>query len=115
MRFAVLILVLVAAEPAVAVAAPPAPAPAAASIPTQLPTGVEPISYDLVLTPDAAKLTFRGRVAITVQVDKTIDRIALNAVDLNLLGASIDGKVAKAIAYPEKQRGSFSIGAPLAP
>jgi len=108
MRFAVLILALLVAAPALA-------APAAPAVPTQLPTGVEPVSYDLVLTPDAAKLTFRGKVAITVQVDKTINRIALNSVDLALLGASIDGKEAKAIAYPEKQRASFSIGAPLAP
>jgi aminopeptidase N len=109
MRFTALILALLVATPAVAAA------PAAPAIPTQLPTGVEPVSYDLVLTPDAAKLTFRGRVAITVQVEKTINRIALNSVDLKLLGASIDGKEAKAIAYPEKQRASFSIGAPLSP
>jgi aminopeptidase N len=93
MRFAVLILALLAAAPAMA-------APAALAIPTQLPTGVEPVSYDLLLTPDAAKLTFRGKVSVTVQVDKPVDRIALNAVDLNLLGASIDGREAKAIAYP---------------
>ena len=108
MRFAVLILALLVAAPAVA-------APAAPAIPTQLPTGVEPVSYDLLLTPDAAKLAFRGKVSLTVQVDRAVDRIALNAVDLNLLGASIDGREAKAIAYPEKQRASFSIGAPLMP
>jgi aminopeptidase N len=101
MRFAPVILAFLVATPALA------------AVPTQLPTGVEPIAYDLSLTPDAAKLTFKGRVSITIQVAKPIDRIALNAAELSLVGATIDGKPAKVIAYPEKQRASFSIGQPL--
>ena len=34
-------------------------------IPTQLPTGVEPVSYDLLVTPDAKALTFAGHVVVT--------------------------------------------------
>ena len=103
MRFAALILALLVATPA------------PAATPTQLPEGVEPIAYDLSLTPDAAKLAFKGRVSVTVQVSAPVNRITLNAVDLALIGATLDGKPAKAIAYPKTQRATFSIGRPIAP
>ncbi len=103
MRFLLLALALLAS------------APAAAAVPTQLPTGVEPVAYDLSLTPDAAKLTFKGRVSVTVQVAKPVNRITLNAVGLSLLGATIDGKPAKAIDWPKTQTATFSTGEAIAP
>ena len=87
--------------------------PAAAAVPTQLPTGIEPLDYNLWLAPDAAKLTFRGRVTITLWAGRSIDRIALNAAELSMVGATIDGQAAKIIVYPDTQRASFSTGRPL--
>ena len=101
MRFVILLLALALV------------APAAAAVPTQLPTGVEPLDYNLYLAPDAANLTFRGRVTITLWTQKRVERITLNAADLSMLAATIDGKAARVIVYPETQRASFSTGKSL--
>ena len=91
-------------------------APAAgAAVPTQLPVGVEPVAYDLALTPDAAKLTLSGHVAVTLQVAKRTDRLVVNALDLTIVGATVDGAAATARLDPRAQTATFSIGAPIAP
>src|SRR4051812_35429354 len=87
--------------------------PAAAAVPTQLPRGVEPVAYDLALTPDAAKLTFTGRMTVTVQVAKATDRMVLNAVGLTIGKASLDGKAAKAALDAKAQTATFTTGAPV--
>jgi aminopeptidase N len=56
-----------------------------------LPDTVTPIHYDLALSPDAAALTFRGKVAITVEVKSPTRDIALNAEGLTLDRVTIDG------------------------
>jgi len=76
---------------------------AAPPIPTQLPTGVEPVSYDLAITPDAAKLSFTGHVAIAAEVSRATPAITLNAVDLTLANAAIDGQPATATTDPKTQ------------
>ncbi len=52
--------------------------------PTQLPRLVRPIHYDVTIEPDAAALTFRGDVAISLEVLAPVDSITLNAVDLQV-------------------------------
>jgi len=88
---------------------------AAPPIPTQLPTGVEPVSYDLAITPDAAKLSFTGHVAIAVDVSRATPAITLNAVDLTLASAAIDGQPAAATTDPKTQTATFVAGRNLAP
>ncbi|MEO8895072.1 MAG: M1 family metallopeptidase, partial [Rhizomicrobium sp.] len=51
---------------------------------------VVPLHYDLQLSPDAAHLSFRGRVAITVQVKAPVRDITLNADGLTFTHASLD-------------------------
>jgi aminopeptidase N len=92
----------------------PAPAAAAPAIPTQLPTGVEPVAYDLSITPDAKALTFSGHVTVTVQVDRSASRLVLNALNLDIGAATIDGAPATAALDPKTQTAAFSTGRTIA-
>jgi aminopeptidase N len=86
---------------------------AAAAIPTQLPTGVEPVSYDLTVTPDAGKLTFDGRVAISVEVSRATATLTLNAQDLTIAKATIDGREAAVSFDARAQTATFAAGQAL--
>jgi aminopeptidase N len=85
-------------------------AAAAPAIPTQLPAGVEPVSYDLTVTPDAAKLTFAGHVAIAVEASRAQPAITLNAFDLSIGKATIDGQPAVVSGDPRTQTATFTPG-----
>jgi aminopeptidase N len=50
--------------------------------PTQLPRLVRPTHYNVTIEPDAAALTFRGDVAIALEVLAPVQSITLNALDL---------------------------------
>ena len=50
--------------------------------PEQLPSVVTPLHYDLALVPDLAKLSFRGRVRIVIDVKNATPAIVLNADEL---------------------------------
>src|ERR1700733_13131657 len=56
-----------------------------------LPDAVTPTHYDLALSPDAETLTFRGTVAITVDVKSSVRVIVVNADGLDFDHATIDG------------------------
>ena len=56
-----------------------------------LPDAVTPTHYDLALSPDAEALTFRGTVAITVEVKSSVQDIVLNADRLDFDRVTIDG------------------------
>ncbi|MES2098147.1 MAG: M1 family metallopeptidase [Pseudomonadota bacterium] len=58
----------------------------------QLPTEVVPLSYDITINPDAQKLTFSGSETVTVSVRKVTKTIVLNASELTIGRASVDGK-----------------------
>ena len=94
-----------------------APAFAAPQVPTQLPTGVEPVSYDLTVTPDAQKLTFAGHLSVSLMSDRGVGRIVLNSLDLDISSAAIDGATAGVAIDPKTQTASFtpskSLGAGL--
>jgi len=99
---------------ALALIAVPAVAFARAAIPTQLPAGVEPVSYDLAIAPDAAKLTFSGHVVIAVDVARATAAITLNAVDLALTKATIDDQAATIATDARTQTATFVAGRNLA-
>ncbi len=58
------------------------PGATAATVTTQLPRSVRPSHYDLTIVPDAAALSFTGKVAITIDVVTATDTITLNAIDM---------------------------------
>jgi aminopeptidase N len=88
---------------------------AQASVHTQLPLGVTPLAYDLTITPDAKALTFQGAVEISLATRTSQRRIVLNAVDLKIAEASLDGARARVALDPKSQTASFTPARPLAP
>ncbi|MET1113266.1 MAG: M1 family peptidase, partial [Allosphingosinicella sp.] len=73
-------------------ATPAAPAPQASrQIPTQLPADVRPLQYTINATPDAARLRFKGRVDIDIEVLKPTYFISLNAAELDFIDVSLSG------------------------
>ena len=89
--------------------------PATAAVPSQLPGGVEPVAYDIAVTPDAAKLTFAGHVAVTVDVAHGADRLVLNAVGLAIGAATVDGAPARVTLDPGAQTATFIPTASIGP
>lgn len=92
-----------------------APAGAAAFTSERLPAGVTPIHYDLALVPDAAHLTFRGRVRIEIEVKAPTPAIVLNSDALTLDEVLLDGKENGAAALDAKlQRATLTFAHPVA-
>ncbi len=56
---------------------------------TQLPRGVVPSHYDVSIVPHAGKLSFDGKVTITLDVLKPTSSITLNAADLSFHSATL--------------------------
>jgi len=81
-----------------------------------LPDTVVPVHYDLTLTPDLEALTFRGKDVIAIAVSTSTRRISLNAVDLTLDHASVDGGKDAMVAIDRKRgRQTLTFDAPLSP
>ncbi len=72
--------------------------------PGRLPTGVTPIHYDIRVNPDATKLSFTGSETITVAVTAATPTITLNAADLDIAKASVDGVAASSIKYNKTEQ-----------
>ncbi len=79
----------------------------------RLPDTVRPEHYSLILTPDLKSATFTGSEKIDVQVQKPIDSITLNAIEIKfqsvktkLNGKTLDATVAE---DPEKAAGYFQL------
>lgn len=108
MRTATLTLLLLAWSGTMLAAAEPA------ALPGRLPPGVVPVHYEISLQPDAAALTFQGRVTIDVEVQRATDRIVLNAADLTIASARLDGAQDAAVTLdPVAQTAVFAFPAPL--
>ena len=75
-----------------------------------LPDTVVPLHYELQLSPDAAHLTFRGKVAITIQVKAPVTDIAVNADGLTFAKASLD-QTALAVSPPDTKLGRETLHA----
>ncbi|WP_293679510.1 M1 family metallopeptidase, partial [uncultured Phenylobacterium sp.] len=82
-----------------------------------LPKDVRPDRYDIHIAPDAASLSFTGRETIELTVLKATDRIVLNAADLVIRKASLDGVAAspRIVLDESQQTAAFVFAAPLAP
>ncbi len=101
--------------------ATPALAAPATSVTTQLPRGVEPLHYDIAITPDAANMRFDGHVVVTLKVSAPVNSITLNAADLDFRSVTMKGQAAPSIATPvvttdaAAQTATFTFAAPLKP
>jgi aminopeptidase N len=62
-----------------------------ASTPGQLPKTVVPIRYAIDLAPDLDKLTFAGSEVVDIEVTEPTARLVLNAVDIAIQSAAIEG------------------------
>jgi aminopeptidase N len=110
-RAAALTLLCMSGSVIAAVEAAP-PAHAAREV---LPEAVIPTHYDLLLSPDADALTFRGKLAITVGVHAATNDVVLNAVGLAFQHASVDGGPDAVVTFEDKTgRAVLHFSAPLA-
>jgi aminopeptidase N len=82
----------------------------------QLPRTVTPVRYTIAVVPDAQTLSFTGTVAIALDVQSPTRTITLNAVDLQIESATLDGSSAtKAISFDtDRQTATFAFAAPVA-
>jgi aminopeptidase N len=86
-----------------------------ASTPGKLPKQVVPEEYAIRITPDIAKRTFSGSETIKLNARESVKQLVLNALEIKISKASIDGKTvpASAIKLDDKQE-TLTIGANLA-
>src|SRR5215831_5788115 len=83
-----------------ALATGPAVAEAAFSFgatPGKLPKTVAPLHYALDLTPDLDRLTFSGSESVDIEVTTATERVVLNALDVTIEAAVVDGEAASQI------------------
>jgi aminopeptidase N len=66
--------------------------------PGKLPKTVVPLHYALDLTPDLDKLTFSGSESVDIEVTTPTERLVLNAVDMTIEAAAIEGEAAPEIS-----------------
>ena len=71
----------------------------------RLPTNVQPLKYDLTLTPNLDTFTFAGEESIDLQVSEAVTSIAVNAIELEILEASADPGGRNVAAGPEHRDG----------
>lgn len=86
------------------------------ALPGRLPPEVVPLHYDIAVDPDAAHLTFRGTETVTVAVLRPTRTIVMNAADLTVSKARLDGRAApERIAFDSKvETVSFTFARPIA-
>ncbi len=81
----------------------------------RLPTGVTPLAYDITVAPDASKLTFSGEETITVDVAAPTSVLKLNAADLEISSAVLDGSAQGLVKIDaSSQTASLTFAQPLA-
>src|SRR5262249_135183 len=89
------------------------------STPGKLPKDIVPRHYRLSLRPDLEKLVTTGKVEIEIEVLKPSGQIVLNALDLEISGASITKDKKKVSLEPksntETQTITFTVPERLAP
>jgi aminopeptidase N len=83
-------------------------------LPGRLPFGIEPLHYALTVRPDAPNLAFTGSVVIDIDVQRASDSLVLNAADLAIDRATIDGAAVKSTALDAAaQTVTFTFAEPL--
>ena len=75
-----------------------------ATTPGKLPKEVAPTGYSIRIVPDIDKLTFSGTETVKLSAHSPVHRLVLNALELKITGASLDGKalLESAIRIDEK-------------
>ena len=58
--------------------------------PYRLPRAVAPRHYEVTLEPELNRATFAGTISIAVDVDQTVDRVVLNAVELTVSSVRVN-------------------------
>ncbi len=61
-----------------------------ATTPGKLPKEILPVEYAIRIEPDLDKLTFTGSETVKLRAEKPVTRIVLNALEMEVAGASID-------------------------
>jgi aminopeptidase N len=86
-----------------------------ASTPGKLPKQILPEEYAIRISPDIAKKTFTGSETVKLNVREPVKQIVLNALEIKISKAAIDGKpiAASAIKMDEKEQ-TLTIAAELA-
>ncbi len=80
----------------------------------RLPDGITPNHYDITVRPDAAKMTFTGSEIIDIDVAKPTTTITLNAAQLSVPKAQLDGVDAATIKLdPAAQTLTLSFATPV--
>lgn len=95
--------IMLATTPALALA----PADHATTVRDVLPEGASPEVYHLTIDPDLQKLTFQGELKLSFQASRALDELVLNAMDLVMIDASIDGKPVPTEVVAATQRVHF--------
>jgi aminopeptidase N len=89
-------------------------ATSAFAAPGRLPAGVLPLSYDIMVEPDATKLTFTGSETIAIQVAVPTKTIILNAADITISSVKLDGTVSATVtANADAQTATFTFATPV--
>lgn len=88
--------------------------------PYRLPRQVVPTRYDLRLEPDLTNATFAGQETITLTVSQPTADIVLNAIELEILSAQIEGdagqaRQARVLLDESLQRCHLTFAKPLSP
>ena len=86
----------------VACAAGPVAAAERTPTPTQLPRLVRPVHYNVTIEPDTAALTFRGDVAIELEVLAPVESITFNAVDLKFATVRFNDSTGRSVTSEPK-------------
>ncbi|MEW6490580.1 MAG: M1 family peptidase, partial [Thermodesulfobacteriota bacterium] len=84
--------------------------------PFRLPTSAVPTHYDLTLEPDLEAGSFAGRAAIRIEVRERLEVLVLNAKELEIREARLDGRPVAGVALdPERERVAFAAPGCLEP
>ncbi|HEY5412808.1 MAG TPA: M1 family metallopeptidase [Caulobacteraceae bacterium] len=103
-------------EPKASAPAPAQGPPGEAGASLRLPSTVQPVSYRIDITPDTQRLTFQGSETIRIQVRTPVRTILLNALNLSIAHATLDGRPATKIALdPAHATAQFDFGQTVAP
>ncbi|XP_053510304.1 leucyl-cystinyl aminopeptidase [Ictalurus furcatus] len=70
----------------------------------RLPTSVRPVDYKISLHPNLSTMTFRGSVAITVEVLQETKKVVLHSSDIQIQNATFQDKEVKILEYQPWQQ-----------
>ena len=77
--------------------------------------GTTPLRYQISVTPNAETATFAGDTTITIQTTERLSSVTMNALDLTVQRASIDGATARAAIDHDAQTLTLTPRRALAP